>query len=217
MTTSPTWMPGTCLHVQTFGEKPWCAWGFVAKSGSDGWWSARRVGAASRGAAPADLRREGATRVPHGAIWVPHGATPVAPIMRKRVAPWRFWRRLALGKLVVVKCHFRCHLVPLPPDHSPPAWHLGASPPPSEPLVQMRGPIPGTAGDARHRPGAARPPRASGSSGPRVISNGLPASLASLPDADIIPAPPVRRGVTLTSAIASSPPEGMLPGTIGVV
>jgi hypothetical protein len=63
--------------------------------------------------------------VPLGAIWVPHGATSVAPKIKKRVAPWRCWRRLALGKLVVVKCHLGCHLVPPGSDHSPPAWHLG--------------------------------------------------------------------------------------------
>jgi hypothetical protein len=84
------------------------------------WLAASRNGAARRASFP-----EGATRVPHGAIWVPQGATPVAPIMRKRVAPWRFWRRLALGKLVVVKCHSGCQKVPLGPDHSPPPWHLG--------------------------------------------------------------------------------------------
>src|SRR6516225_3723839 len=59
-----------------------------------------------RSAAPRDGRpsfREGATRVPLGAIWVPQGATPVAPMMRKGVALWRSLQRLALGKLVVVK------------------------------------------------------------------------------------------------------------------
>ena len=105
-----------------------------------------RSGHRPRSGAPADPRREGATRVPLGATWVPHGATSVAPIMRKVVAPWRSLRRLDLEKLVVVKCHFRCHLVPLLSDHSPPAWHLGASPPASEPLPRNCAIRVGTAG-----------------------------------------------------------------------
>ena len=68
---------------------------------------------------------EGASRVPHGAMWVPHGATPMAPKIKEGVAPWRCLRRWRLRRLVVVKCHFRCHLVPRASDHSPPAWHLG--------------------------------------------------------------------------------------------
>ena len=110
------------------------------------------VGSSPGRSGPEAFRPGRCHMVPLGAIWVPHGATPVAANIKRRVAPWRSLGRLGLGKLVVVKCHFRCHLVPLLSDHSPPAWHLGAPrpggvylrnflrcAPPSEPLVQMRG------------------------------------------------------------------------------